>query len=122
MMGGTTKGTKRQEADDRAQARQLQVHPVDRGDEEEQTHCDGLEREPEREFDGRPELRVVEDEVVRGDAAALPGLLVLDAEQERRDQRDQEVRAADEQPHHRRERDAWSSHLAHRDARRCNGT
>ena len=64
----------RHEADQRPQARQLQVHPVDRRHEQQQPDHDRLEREPERELDRRPELRIVEDEPVRAEAAALPGL------------------------------------------------
>ena len=78
----------RQEADHGPQPRQLQVHPVERRHEEEQADHDRLEREAERELERRPELRVVEDEAVRGEAAALPRLRVLDAEEERREQRE----------------------------------
>ncbi len=113
----------REEADDRAEARQLQVHPVDRRHEEEEADHDRLEREPERDLDRRPELRVVQDHPVRGQAAALSRLRVLEAEEQRGDQRDEEVDRAEHEPDDRGRSDPrlLRLHFAHRDARRWSG-
>ena len=113
----------REEPDHRPQARQLQVHPVDRRHEEQQPDDDRLEREPERDLDRRPELRVVEDHAVGGEAAALPGLGVLDAEQEA-----WRPAAGGSTPRRAASQTTADGamrgrlHLDHLDARRCIGT
>ena len=113
----------REEADHGAQARQLQVHPVDGRHEEDEPDRDRLQREPERDLDRRPELRVVQDHAVGGEAAALPGLRVLQAEEQGRDQRDEEVDRAEHEPDEGGGGDVRPSqlHFAHRDARRWSG-
>ena len=112
----------RHEADERAEPRQLEVHPVDRRHEEQQSHHDRLDREPERELERRPELRIVEDDAVVAEGAALPRVGILQAEEERRNQGNQEVRRSDDEPEEGGRGDSRLAHFAHRDARRCSGT
>jgi hypothetical protein len=93
---------------------------------------DRLEREPRRQLDRRPELRVVEDLAVGSEAAAVTRLLVLDAEQERREERDEEVERPEHDPDDRdvrpskpqapsRSVERRRAHFAHLEARRCSG-
>src|SRR4029079_13014466 len=65
----------------------------------------------------------VEDNAVGGEAAALPGLRVLEAEEQRRNQRHEEVDRSEHEPDQSGRGDPrlLRLHLAHRDARRWSG-
>src|SRR5262249_30051340 len=105
------------------QPRQLQVHPVDGGHEQHERDRDRLEREDERESDRRPELLIVDDGAVGAERAGLSRLVVLEAEEERRDRSDQEVRGADQRRQNGRRRNVTpGSHRAHGWSRRWSGT
>src|SRR5581483_3966459 len=112
----------REERDHRPELRQLQMHPVDRRHEEEQRDHDRLEGEQERDLQRVPEVAVVDHPAVVRDRAALARLVALEAEEQRRDQRDEEVDRREQQPRERRRGDEPARlHLAHLAARRCNG-
>ncbi len=112
----------RHEPDHRAQARQLEVHPVDRRDEQHERHEDRLQREDERRLDRLPELRVVDDRPVVLERAAGAGLVRPEAEDQGRDQRDQEVGGPEQEPQHGRRRDEPARRQRdHLEARRWSG-
>jgi hypothetical protein len=77
------------------QVRKPQVHPVHRGDEEEERNHDRDRRELQREEERIPELGVVEDLSVGGEAV---GVAVLEAELCGRGQRQEEIEEPDGDP------------------------
>ena len=113
----------RDEADDGPQPRQLQVHPVEGRHEQEQADDDRLQREPERELDRRPELRVVEDEAVaRRGCSTSRSVASLMLKRNVATSGSMKYARAEQQPDDGRGGDRAAAHLAHLAARRCSGT